>query len=112
RHVDQHAVSARGPMHAEPLEDLGGARDRLAGASVIEMNADLRRRAALRLGDRVPHRFEVRIAHELTNPARMPSHHQSPLAPPPPNLPPPPLNPRPQPPRPAHPPPAHPRPPT
>src|SRR5262249_24866679 len=88
--VDEHAIVLRRAMHAEPLEDLDGPPERVAPAGVIEMHAHLRGGARLRLPHRARDRGEILLGEKGRDPLRMPSHHQSPLAPPPPKLPPPP----------------------
>src|SRR5215475_7629190 len=90
RNVDEHAIVLRRVMHAEPLEDLDGPRERVALAGMVEMHAYLRGGARLRLPHRARDRGEILLGEKGRDPLRMPSHHQSPLAPPPPKLPPPP----------------------
>src|SRR5215470_16653709 len=90
RDVDEHAVTLSRAVHAESLEHLDGPPERVLLAGVVEVHAHLGRGA--RLGS--PHRArdisEILLGEKRCDPPGMPSHHQSPLAPPPPKLPPPP----------------------
>ena len=109
RQVDQHAVALGGAVHAEPVEHVPGSRERVRrapeetpGHAALEVHADLARRARFGFRDRARDRIEVVLVEELPCPRGTSSHHQLPLAPPPPELPPPPEKP---PPPPDHPPP-------
>src|SRR5713101_2451306 len=90
RDVDEDAVAVGGLVHAQPLEDLDGALERIARARVVEVHADLRRGVPLRLRDGAHDGLEVVVGEKCADPFRMPGHHQSPLEPPPPKPPPPP----------------------
>src|SRR5262249_23026002 len=121
REIDENTGAMRRPVHPESrknvtrtLHRVGGAPTEAVTDATLHVDADLGRRAALRLAHRSRDRVEIGLADHTARPSRVPTeHHQSPLAPPPPELPPPPpeKSPPPPPPPPHEPPPHPPQPP-
>src|SRR5256885_4090478 len=98
REVDEDAGAVGGAVHAERREDVTRALHGIAGApaqamrdAALDVDADLGRRAALRLAHRGRDGVEIGLGEGAAGPAGGgPEHPHSPPPPPPPRPPPPP----------------------